>query len=106
MKGLRVRIKKGDLIEVMLGEPELSGMINSNKDGLTVACGERNDCDPVLGFEIKQSELVRWSRTGTTWSQITAGYTYPDTSTTVKRGSPGVAAKYRKISKPTDARCK
>src|SRR6266571_4819882 len=103
MKGLRGRIKRADLIHIMLCKPDLSigvnsntpgsgadrrdsplcnsrsdriihtdgicdrhsepdfaGMINSDKDRLTVACWERNDCDPSLHIGIKQSELARW----------------------------------------------
>src|SRR2546421_299920 len=134
MKSLRARVKRADLILIMLGEPDLAigvnskipgsstgrwnsplchsrtgrikhsdgirdrhsepdfaGMVNSDKERLTIACGKRNNASPVLHSGIKQSELARWSRTGTTRCQITAGQSYPDLSTTIKRSSPGIA---------------
>src|SRR6266478_2124029 len=147
MKRLRVRIKRADLIAIMLskpdrslrvnsdtpgsstgrwdsplcnrrtdriiqtdgigdrhGEPDFAGLINSDKERLTVACRECNNGSPVLCIGIKQSELARRSRTGTTRCQITARQSDPDTSTAVKCGSPGIAPKNRIIGNATDAR--
>src|SRR6266487_2656389 len=87
------------------GEPDFASVIDRNKGRLTVACGERNSSNPAMRSWVKQCELTRESRIGTTRCQVTAGHRYPDKSTTVKCSSPRIAPRNSIIGNATDACC-